>query len=449
MRIIKLLCLGSLILCSPVSPVGAQTLNARFSTAVYGWENQFVDTSSAKSLRGYQSASISLGDVLMKNLSVHAYARGWYDLSAKTNENPDYRIYSLYARWHNGADAKHRIDTRVGRQQILTGLRSPIVDALRADYSYGDFVTVMGYFGALAPPDGRSEVLKPYQRRAFGGKISTSRFLQTNASVSYYDKSREAESYYRENIVTPENLVRYPRIKERYVGFDLHRSFARKVNWFAHAEYNALEKQVQVASTDIQFRPTSDWFAAVEFVSRKPNLVYKSFFTAFDDLKDNQEVWLRLRYRINHLWSVNGDVANVMYSGKDAQRWSFGLGFWRTSLTYMRRSGYGGTMNALSCAATYPVNRAVSAFGSVSYVMYKLDDFSIEDPFSIARGLTEKTNTSFTAVGRVSYEMFKSFNVDAEMQILSQNIKTSTLYAGNKQDVRFFLRANYWIFSKI
>jgi hypothetical protein len=445
----KKLFLGCLILCLWSSLVHTQTFNARFSTAVYSWENQFVDTTSANSMRGYQSAAINLGDVFVPNLSIHTYARGWYDLSAKTGQNPDYQVYSLYARWHNNPEAMHRIDTRVGRQQILTGLRSPTVDAIRADYSYGDHVTVMGYFGSLAPLDGGAEALKPYQRRAFGGKVSTSKFFKTNASFTYYDKSRESASYYLENIISQDNLVRYPRIKERFMGFDLNRMFVKKINWFAHAEYNALEKQLQVVSSDIQYRPTSDWFAAVEFVSRKPNLVYKSFFTAFDDLKDNQEIWFRANYRIDHLWSVNGDFANVFYSGKDAQRLSLGVGFWRTSLTYMMRSGYGGTMNAVSCAATYPVTGTLSSYASVSYVMYKLDDFTITDPFSIAKDLTGETNTSFTAVGRLSYELLRSFHVDAEMQFLSQNIKTSTLYAGNKYDARFFLRANYWIFSKL
>lgn len=450
MRPTKIL-LSGLMCCLWVSLSHAQTFNARFSTSVYSWENQFVDSakSSATSMRAYQSASVTLSDAWLPNLSFHTYVRARHDFSAKTEQNPDYRFYSLYASWHNSEKSGYRVDAKVGRQQILAGLRSPTVDGLRVDYARGQDFAVMGYFGALAPADGGLETLKPYQRRAFGGKISTSTFWQTNASVTYFDKSRETASYYRENIIQQDNLVYRPKIKERFVGFDVNRMFVKKINWFAHAEYNALEKQLQTVSSDIQYRPNNDWFLAVEGVSRKPNLIYNSFFTAFDDLKDNQEVWFRARYRINSLWSVNTDLANVFYSGKDAQRMSLGVGFCRTSLTYMRRSGYGGTMNAVSLASTHALTRKLNAYGSASYVMYKLDDFNITDPLSVQYVAQDKTNTSLTAVGRLSYEVLRSFNVDAEMQFLSQNIKSSMLYAGNKYDARFFLRANYWMFSKL
>ncbi len=452
MRPTNIVLLSCLILCQWPATASTQSLSARFSTGLYSWENQFADSTSTSSFRGFQSASLDLRDVGVANLSFHGYARGLYDFNAKTEENPDYRIYQFYARWHNAMEARHKIDTRLGRQQILTGLRSPVVDAARVDYGYADYFTLMGYFGSLPPLDGRSANLKPWQRRAFGGKLSTSRAFGTNMALSYYDKSREAESYYRENVISDANLIRLPRVKERLVGYDVNRRFMDLFTVYGHAEYNALEKEMQTVSGDVHVDPSDNLWWAAEYVYRRPTLTYRTFFTAFDDLKGNQEIWFRFRYRINSCWSANGDFANVFYTGKDAQRYGIGATYVRTSLSLMRRSGYGGTMTAVSLSSYHPVNTRLGVYGSVSYASYKLDDYSagdVADPFSTAPLVFDATNSSLTAIGRVSYQFTRAFTVDGEGQFLSQNIKSSALYAGNKYDARFFLRANYWIFQKL
>lgn len=443
--------------------IQAQTLNARFSTSVYSWENQFADTSASSSFRAYQTGIIHANGVGMPNLSFHTYFRGAYDMgSGKVTENPEYRVYSMYAQWKNTEQKTHKLDVRAGRQQVLTGLRSPTIDGLRVDYTNEDNYSVTGYYGALPPDDGTLSMLKPYERHALGAKVTTSKYLKTNASLTFVDKSRSGSfDYIQSPPGTPDIIFQRPDMQERLIGFDLNRMFMEKINWFYHVEYDLLQSNIRRISTDVQYTHNKDLFVGMEYIYRRPNVMYNTIFSSFDDLHANQEIWLRSNYRINDLWSVNAEYANVFYELKDAWRYGIGVGFWRTNLNYQRRMGYGGTMDMISASAYYPVNDKLRTNCSVSYARWDLGDDIDEkrfplpanpedwDQYNLARQVFHNTNTSITAIARVNYEFFRSFNVDVEGQFLSQNLKSSPVFAGSKSDYRVFVRANYWIFHKL
>ncbi len=437
----------------------AQTMNARFSTSVYSWENQFADSTAAKSFRGYQTGIIHAYGVGLPNLSFHTYFRGSYDMGEKTEESPEYRIYSLYAQWHNTDQKTHKLDLRVGRQQVFTGLRSPTIDGMRADYSHAKDYSATAYFGALPPEDGSVSMLRPYERHALGAKVSTSKFFQTNAALTFTDKSRDGKFVYGLNHLGGDSLIQQSDMEERLVAFDVNRMFFGKVNWFYHLEYDMHQSNIRRISTDLQYHHNKDLFVGIEYIYRRPYLLYSNSFINIDEMHANQEVWLRGNYRINDLWSVNGEYANVFYDLKDAWRYGLGVGFWRTNLNYQRRLGYGGTIDMVSASAYYPVNDKLRTDCSISYSVFDLaDDIGKKsfgpvdpfwDPYNLERQVLSETNTSFTAIARVNYEILRSLNVDVEGQFLSQNMKSSPVYAGNKSDVRLFVRANYWIFHKL
>lgn len=432
--------------------IQSQTMNARFSTSVYTWEDQFNDQTAAKSFRGYQTAMFQVNGLKWDNLSFNTYLRSTYDFGTESKDNPDYRIYNMYLRWRTPDKNKHKFDARVGRQQVFTGMRSPTIDGIRADYSYKNNFNFMGYFGALPPADGGASLLKPFLRRSWGLKLSTSKLWATNASITYFDKSREGPYYYTENSFGFDSLVTRPDLKERIVGFDVNRMFLKKLNVFGNAQYNALEKNIQRASGDFQYTPNDDWFVAVQYLYRRPLLLYNSIFSAFDDIRSNQEIWMRAHYRINECWGVNGEYANVFYKMKDAWRYGLGVTFMRTGFQYQRRMGYGGTMDAFTASAYYPINNRLKVNGAVSYTRFDLaDDITPGDvdTTTASPAVLRNTNTAWSAIARINYQFFRSFNVDVEGQLLSQNIKSSPVFAGSKYDVRFFVRANYWIFKRI
>lgn len=432
----------------------AQVLNARFSTSVYSWQNQNADSSESNIFRGYQTAMINVNDLGnhlgISNLSFNMYFQSWRDFSAKTTGDPAYRVYNFYLRWKSLENSADKWDVRVGRQQVLTGLRSPVIDGTRIDYTHSNDFTLMGFFGALPPTDGTISNLKPYERRSFGAKLSTSKFYGFNTSLTYVDKSRESPYYLDQSSTGVDSIVR-PKIKERLAGFDAYRFFGNKVSWYGHAEYNMLEKNLQRASTDVQYSATSDLIVAAQYLYRRPQVMYNSFFSAVDELKSNREIWLRARYRIDESWSVNGEYANVFYSLKDAWRFGLGATYMRTGLSYNRRMGYGGTIDMISVSSYYPINSKFNTSGSVSFARFKLSDDisagSIAD--AVSKQVLQNINTSMTAIGRINYELLRSFNVDFEAQFLSQNLKSSPVFGGNKYDVRLFVRANYWIFQKL
>jgi hypothetical protein len=452
----KIICSIAILVMVIPSLLKAQTLNARFSTSVYSWQNQYADSSSATSFRGYQTAMINVSDFGnrfgVSNLSFNTYVQTWNDFSTKTSRDPNYRVYNMYVRWRNSDDTPNRWDVHLGRQQILTGLRSPVVDGARVDFAHSADYSVMGFFGALAPVDGTISLpIKPYERRAFGAKVSTSKFYGFNTSLTYYDRKSDATEYFSRDMFGRDSLV-VPVVKERLAGFDLQRTFMKDLNWYGHAQYDFLMKNLQRASTDFQYTATKDIFVAAQYIFRRPQLTYNSIFSAMDDLKSNQEIWFRGRYRISPMWSVNAEYANVFYFYKDAWRYGVGVTFWRTGLSYNRRMGYGGTMDMVTLSAYCPVTPKVRLNGSLSYTRFKLADDITPDLvklFAASYTTLNNTNTSLTAVGRINFDLMKSFNVDLEGQYLSQDFKSYPLLGSSKTDVRLFVRANYSIFQKL
>ncbi|MCB0831941.1 MAG: hypothetical protein KDC45_00615, partial [Bacteroidetes bacterium] len=176
------------------SSLAAQTLDARFSSSVYSWENQFIDSSTSGSFKAYQTAMFHAYGVGTPELSVHGYLRTSHDFGTETNNNPEYRIYNLYAQWYRKTD-DYRFETRVGRQAIAGAVRFVTADAVRLDYAAGDQYSVMAFFGSLPPADGTVKTLNPFAGHALGARVQSSKYLHTHAALSFFDKSREGQYY--------------------------------------------------------------------------------------------------------------------------------------------------------------------------------------------------------------------------------------------------------------
>jgi len=429
--------------------VVGQTLTGRFSTSVYTWENQFADETATKSFQGAQTLILNSNNVGMKDLSFYTFVRGTYDLGATSSNNPDYRVYSFYGQWHHHTPTQ-RFSTKIGRQTVFTGLRSPTVDAVEADYGYKDYFTAMGYFGALPPDNGQAAILKPFLRRSFGGKISTSRVFETNLAVTYYEKSREGNFYSVPSVYHGDSIIARPDMQERLLAFDASRAVIANLTTYEQVQFDLLEKQLQKFTSDWRYEISDKASFAATYTFRRPSILYNSIFSAFDDLQSNQEIWLRANYRYDAMWSFYGDYANVFYDLKDAWRWSLGVTYWRTGLSYSRRDGYGGTVNSISASAYYPVTPHIGANASLTYSSFnfKGDQIGSSDVVDfISKQVLKNSNQSFEALAAIRYDFNRMLNVDVETQYLSQNIKSSPVFGGYKSDFRVFIRANYWFYS--
>src|SRR5512136_1535587 len=74
----------------------AQTINARFTTSAYTWEQQEIDSSKANHLRFYQLAQFSIGNLGLPNLSFHTYVQFSNDFAEKAANDPRWWIYNCY-----------------------------------------------------------------------------------------------------------------------------------------------------------------------------------------------------------------------------------------------------------------------------------------------------------------------------------------------------------------
>jgi hypothetical protein len=111
-----------------------------------------------------------------------------------------------------------------------------------------------------------------------------------------------------------------------------------------------------------------------------------------------------------------------MYNMKVGVRCKYG------SLGYNFRSGYGGKNNGTYLAVNYPLTQQLGLIATTGFSRYSLFNEDAE------------TNTSLTGSLGFNYRPGRHFSLD----FLGQGLR-NRFY---DNDFRFFLKANYWIFSK-
>jgi len=399
----------------------SQSINARFTTAFYSWEQQVTDSTRLTHARAYQVAQITLSRLGSPNLSFHTYLQGRNDFGQDVQDKSDLLILNAYLQWQRIVPG---LDLRVGRQRIFSGPAYGTIDGAQLDYRLKDVVAVRGYVGTLAPLKESVKIDKWADSHMFGFRVSTRKIAQTEIGVSFIQRNRLPVEYASAGQFT-QRIVAFRSLQQRLLGGDLRRSFGSNVSVYGRFDYDLIQDRVRRAEIDGQFQVTRDFQLTAEVLHRAPLLDANSIFWVFPN-RDFRQAALRGDYRLAQGITLHGAVEWLFYPGKDTPRWDVGVQYGYGYVGYAGRFGFGGQSNGVSGSFRYPLTPQLAVIASSAFSRYALFQSS-----------TAKSTSLFGTLG-IQYSPTRHFSIEAHGQGLRNRLLDS--------DFRFFVRANYWLF---
>ncbi len=415
------------ILTASVFPIHAQTINARFTTTAYVWEQQEIDSSRADHFRFYQLAQLSIGRLGLSNLSFHSYVQFSNDFAEKAVDDPRWWIYNCYFDLKNVANA---IDIGLGRQRIYAGVGYGTVDGLQLQYRLKDYFKLKFYIGALAPLEKSAEIRDfKSDNLTFGFHLTTNKLKKVRLGLSYARQSVEAIQYRSPGQFTGSFRLEHPIAawQKELIGLDVSSQMTAKLRLNGRLDFNLQAENVRRGELGARYQFNRNWEIGVDYIYRTPYIDQNSIFSVFE-INPNQELALQGRYRWNDLQFFL-TAANVILKDDSNLRLGFGCSWKSIYFGYNRRSGYGGESDGLTFNFSYPVLPKLNLTLGSNFASYKLSEFAKDKDQAIA------------GVLGVDYSPTKNLTLQAEGQVLNNKIFS--------HDVRFFFRGSYALFQRL
>lgn len=404
-----------------------QTLNARFTTAAYTWEQQEIDSSKANHFRFYQLAQLSIGRLGLPNLSFHTYVQFANDFVEKANDDPRWWIYNCYFDLKNVARA---IDIGLGRQRIYAGVGYGTVDGLQLQYRLQDYFKIKFYIGMLAPMAKSTEVRDfNSDNLTYGFHLTSNKLKKVHLGLSYARQSVEPIRYSSPGSFTGTFRLDHPvaALQKELIGLDVGSQINKKLRLNGRLDFNLAAQNVKRGEFGGRYQFSRNFEIGLDYIYRTPFIDQNSIFSVFV-LNPNQEIAFQGRYRWNeYQFFVN--AASVLFDGDNNLRLGVGCSWKSLYLGYNRRAGYGGDSDGLTFNFNYPVLPKLNVTLGSNFASYKLSEFSKDKDQAIA------------GVLGLNYSPTKNLTLQAEGQVLNNRIFS--------RDVRFFFGGSYALFQRL
>ncbi|NOY60249.1 MAG: hypothetical protein GXO75_15165 [Calditrichaeota bacterium] len=402
----------------------AQTINARFTTLAYNWQQRESETETANHFRAFQLAQISIAHLGLANLSFHTNLQFSHDFASRAVNDPRLWIYNCYFDLRNIGKVA---DVRVGRQRIYAGVGYGTVDGVQLKYRVKDYFRIKFYLGTLAP------LRKSYQIEdiktdniSWGFHLTTAKFKNWYFGLSFANQSRMPIKYTSPGRITGTFRLDHPlqALERQLVGLDVSRKIGTRVSFNGRLDYNLLAKNIKRAELGGRYFVNSDFEVGLDYIYRMPFINYNSIFFVFE-MNPNQELAVHTNYRWNQMrFFLN--FSYVFFEGDDNQRVGFGASWKRFYVGYMHRSGYGGDSDGINAHFNYFLRKKLLITLGSNLAFYK---------FSPRDGSRDQVLANVVGL---NYKPIRTLSLQAELQYLN-NVRFSN-------DIRFLFRGSYAFF---
>jgi hypothetical protein len=408
--------LAVIMLAAPCS-ASALNLNARLTASLHSWERQDTDSTSVAHNTIHQLVSLRLKDFGVQGLSFHAYGRGFVHAEGSEGRTR-LALYSTYADWKG---IVKRLDIRFGRQRIFAGVARGTFDGGRATFSLPQSVKLLAYAGVAAPTD-RSTRLGSWDKSHVYGFRASVRRWKTTLSLSFANEAREAAGG---DLTGPRGEeLNLTTLARRQVGGEIRSTYLSKTDLYGRVDVET----VYWKPTRIQVRgrrkATKNLTLSGEFDYRRPPLDANSFLSVFH-LKTNKEVEGKATYRLQNDYNMSGSYSVVLFTDDETHRMRLGLSRGASSISYYRRSGYGGDRDGVSLGSRHGISSKLSMRGSINYSKYRLSD------------VQEERNKTLAGVLALDYMEAGKLAASLEGHVLENQTYD--------YDFRLFAKVTWWI----
>jgi hypothetical protein len=408
--------LAVLIVMLPTS-ASALDLNARLTASLHSWERQDTDSTSIAHNTIHQLVSLKIRDFGVEGLSFHTYGRGFVHTEG-SNTRRRLALYSSYADWNGIAN---RLDLRLGRQRIFAGVARGTFDGARATVLLPQSVKVLAYAGLAAPQDRSTKVGGWEEAHMYGLRASVRRW-KTTLSLSFANETREAAGG---DLTDPDGAeLNLTRLARRQLGAEVRSTYLHGTDLYGRVDVDAVYWKPSRIQVRGRKKATNRLTFSGEFDYRRPLIDTNSFLSVFN-AETNKEIEGTVFYFLQDGFSLSGAYSVVLFSGEETHKLRAGLSRGMSTISYYRRSGYGGDRDGISLGSRRAIFSKLSLRGSVNYSKYRLSDTQ------------QDRNKTFTGVAALDYTNTGKWAASLEGHVL-ENLTYN-------YDFRVFAKITWWI----
>lgn len=356
------------ILLSVLAVVGclAGTANAveftgRFSSDLYVWSAGDEDhIKPYESLRG--KLTLYQGE-FNKSVSFHTYMRWTTDLKDKGVSDPQLFVFDAYLRLSNYPKATNLY---IGRQFVYSGAGSSLIDGLRIRLDPAPRVQV-DLFGGSSVDRSDPETVRSFSDYStIGGRLAYQVDRSTQTGLSWMRSEIDGE------------LVSHRVAADIGHAVGGVRLFGR-----SGMNLNALSMSELLARASVA---QGKWYLSGEFLYREPSVSSSSVFAIIESDRYKQ---IRMEAR-RTVWRDLAVTTRLIYDAfSDDNSWTTGLGLrsaiW--SVTWLHKTGYGGTSDGLTGYGSFEPAPKWNLFATANLSTYKIQPEQENDIDSYSAGL--------------------------------------------------------------
>ncbi len=416
-----------LLLFAATASVVGQFFQARVVTSGYAWQRHDTVGVTSHHLFGHQLLHLTIA---RNALSLHSYMQGFNDFAGPVKNDPQFRLFNLYAKASNIAGI---VDVAVGRQLIFAGVGTGTIDGGLVGIKVPQYgVKLNAYYGFLPPPRMKAYIIHDRANNLMTGAqllVTPVEFAQL--SVSYMRKRLHPESYSAlraDSLFNPYVVeIRPTATAEQYMSGDVNVEHAF-VSAFGRYDYDLYLERTSRVQLFSRVQVLDDLALTGEYLWREPRLSYNSIFWVFT-YNTLQEVEVGAEYKLGNDWQVFGRYGFVSYGDEQSQRITLGGSGRYGSASVSRNVTYDSEVSAASLQVGYPLwERMVTPTLLLSYAQYKLN-------------ASEKLQGALSAALGAVYRPIPTISLDTQVQWIQNK-----LY---KNDVRLFFRGSYFFSERL
>jgi hypothetical protein len=399
-----------------------QTINGRFTSALYTFERFDTLNNSATYARTFQLLYLTFGS---KNVSLKTYMNLESDISESLAYDPRYRMYNFYLDVRNLFEVLY---LKLGRQPVYNTIGSGVFDGLTLGLNYKGF-DVSGYYGGNVPAYQKFEFTDDINNDfVAGANLTVFAITNTRIALRYVSKNFKNIAYTTTRLDQNLNTIEQYQINNtsqqfEYVSADVSysqpKSFRIDTRYFYDLNYSSTSR-FEISG---RYDGVENLGLTAYYNYRKPLVRYNSIFSIFD-FQNSQEIEAGAEYLIDNTYKLIGRFANVSYEDESSQRLSVGLSSRFGTIIGRKTFGYAGELDAISfyTAQTVLEGLLTPSF-SVAFSRYKLST-------DISR------NEMLTLLLGCNIRPIRTLSFDVQGQYLNNKIYNN--------DFRLFAKLNFW-----
>lgn len=405
------------------SPLPAQQVSGRFSSAVYGWEQFDTAGVSKNLLLGMQNFQVDVNHAGF-TLSTSVYGNAL--LSGSFGEGAELRVRNLFARYRNG---ERTLDARLGRVPVFAGVGVGAVDGGYLRFlALEKKLAVTAYGGSNVP----GSLVYDHHRALknnflVGAQVTGELKAGPRFGLSYVNRRIEREAYEAlrpDSLFNPVTVLVSPGSRAtQLIGADVSQEVAGSYHLYGRYDYDLNLERTRRAEIGARAVAAGDLTILANFIYREPAIPYNSWFTLFP-LSPLREYEGGLEYAFAADLRASVRFAYVGYESDLSRRLTLGVASRYASASYSGSNGYAGELSSFWLQGACPLFEGMlTPTAAVSYSSYRL-----------SAGSPDETMFSGALGAIVRPDAPASFEVQA--QLLNNRFMDN--------DVRGFLRITYW-----